>query len=96
MNISAFFYFFNLIWASSRIVFSRGLEKTAQFKVKSLPGISFLPSNWAGRLPVPGTKSGNDIFFWLFESEKPAYDDNLISMFDLRLGIHGMWYTNVV
>lgn len=81
MNIAAFLYFFNLLWASPTVVFSRGLgsQKTAHFKVDSLPGISSLPSSWAGRLPVPGAKDGNEIFFWLFESEKPAYDDNLIS-----------------
>jgi len=81
MNIPAFLYFFNLLWASPSVIFSRELQKTAQFKVHSLPGISSLPSSWAGRLPVPGTKNGNDIFFWLFESEKTAYDGNLISEF---------------
>ncbi|CAG8376452.1 unnamed protein product [Penicillium salamii] len=84
MNIPAFLYFFNLLWASPSVVLSRGVDRhnVAQFKVNSLPGISSLPSSWAGRLPVPGAKKGNEIFFWLFESEKPAYDDNLIIWFN--------------
>lgn len=83
MNIPAFLYFFNLLWASPSIVFTRGLDshKTAPFRVESLPGISSLPPSWAGRLPVPGAKKGNDIFFWLFESENLVHDDNLISEF---------------
>lgn len=90
MNIPAFLYFFNLLWASPSVVLSRGVDRhnVAQFKVNSLPGISSLPSSWAGRLPVPGAKKGNEIFFWLFESEKPAYDDNLISKF------HGGYWRN--
>ncbi|KAJ5339158.1 hypothetical protein N7452_005886 [Penicillium brevicompactum] len=84
MNIPAFLYFFNLLWASPSIVFTRGLDypQAAPFKVESLPGISSLPPSWAGRIPVPGAKKGNDIFFWLFESEKPVYDDNLIIWFN--------------
>lgn len=90
MNIPAFLYFFNLLWASPSVVLSRGVDRhnVAQFKVNSLPGISSLPSSWAGRLPVPGAKKGNEIFFWLFDSEKPAYDDNLISKF------HGGYWRN--
>jgi hypothetical protein len=29
-------------------------------------------------MPVPGAEEGNSFFFWLFETEDAAYDDNLI------------------
>lgn len=82
MNIPALLYFFNALWAAPGLVLSRGtgLYDTSQFRVHSLPGVSDLPSSWAGRLPVPGTDNGNEIFFWLFQAEQPEYDDNLISM----------------
>lgn len=51
-----------------------------RFRVKSLPDSPSLPSNWAGQIPIPGTEDGNALFFWLFETEDKAYDDNLISM----------------
>jgi carboxypeptidase D len=86
MNISAFLYFFNLLWATPSVVFSRGLEKNTQFKVDSLPGIASLPASWAGRLQVPGAESGNEIFFWLFGSETLTYDENLISTYELGKG----------
>ncbi|CAG8078309.1 unnamed protein product [Penicillium olsonii] len=83
MNIPALLYFFNLLWTAPSVVLSRGAgAKAAQFKVHSLPGIASLPSSWAGRIPVPGAKAGNEIFFWLFETEQPAYEDNLIIWFN--------------
>lgn len=54
----------------------------SQSKVHSLPELpenSPLPTSWAGRLPVPDVEEGNSLFFWLFETEDSAYDDNLIS-----------------
>lgn len=56
----------------------------SQFKVDSLPGGPPLPPSWAGRLPVPGAKPGNALFFWLFEAEDAINDDNLISRFCIR------------
>lgn len=84
MNLAAILYFLNALWAIPGLVFSRGIGSynTSRFEVHSLPGVSDLPSSWAGRLPVPGTQDGNEIFFWLFKAEQPAYDDNLISKSD--------------
>lgn len=81
MSLSSIFYFFHVLWAIPNFVFSRqtGSPSVSQFEVTSLPDSPSLPSSWAGRLPVPGAEAGNDIFFWLFESEEDAYDDNLIS-----------------
>lgn len=81
MNISALLYFFHVLWATPGFVFSRGMGSynTERFEVHTLPGVSDLPPSWAGRLPVPGAEDGNEIFFWLFQSEQPAYDDNFIS-----------------
>ncbi|KAF7713196.1 Carboxypeptidase [Penicillium ucsense] len=70
--------FFAQIWWS---IVARFFPKTPfnpQYLVQSLPEAPPLPTSWAGRLPVPGRVEGNDIFFWLFESEIPVYDDNLI------------------
>ncbi|KAL3485961.1 Alpha/Beta hydrolase protein [Aspergillus germanicus] len=55
---------------------------TSQFKVHSLPGNPALPPSWAGRLPIPNTAPGNALFFWLFQTEDPAYDDNLLIWFN--------------
>ncbi|KAJ5787208.1 Peptidase S10 serine carboxypeptidase [Penicillium paradoxum] len=84
MNIPALLYFLNALWTVPGLIFSRetGTYNTSRFEVHSLPGVSDLPPSWAGRLPVPGTKDGNDIFFWLFQTEQPAYDDNLIIWFN--------------
>ncbi|PYI34880.1 putative serine carboxypeptidase [Aspergillus indologenus CBS 114.80] len=56
----------------------------SQFQVHSLPGVpsSSLPTSWAGRIPVPETEPGNSLFFWLFQAEDPAQDDNLIIWFN--------------
>jgi hypothetical protein len=53
----------------------------SQFEVSSLPDSPTLPRSWAGRLPIPDTEEGNSIFFWLFEAQDHAYDENLISVF---------------
>lgn len=81
MNLAGFLYLFQIILSVPNFVFSRaiGSSKTSRFEVRSLPDSPALPTSWAGRLPVPGGKNGNDIFFWLFETENIAYDDNLIS-----------------
>lgn len=81
MNLAGFLYFFQIILSVPDFVFSRaiGSSKASQFEVRSLPDSPALPTSWAGRLPVPGAENGNDIFFWLFETEISAYDDNLIS-----------------
>lgn len=82
MNLESIFYFFQLVWAVPSFVLSRGSSASnldiSQFRVRSAPDSPALPKNWAGRLPVPGALIGNDIFFWLFEAENAAYDDNLI------------------
>lgn len=80
MNLSAILSFFHVLWAVPLILesSSRSADIT-RFEVQSLPGSPSLPRSWAGRLPVPYTKDGNEMFFWLFEAEDPAYDDNLIS-----------------
>lgn len=53
----------------------------SEFEVRHLPGSHSLPRSWAGRLPVPDMPEGNALFFWLFETEDPVYDDNLIIWF---------------
>ncbi|KAK2763957.1 hypothetical protein FQN54_009576 [Arachnomyces sp. PD_36] len=53
-------------------------QSASDFEVSSLPNSPSLPKSWAGRLPVPGTEPGNTLFFWLFEAEESAYDDNFI------------------
>ena len=97
MNISALLYFFQILWAAPGFVRLRGIGSynTSQFEVHALPGVSDLPSSWAGRLPVPGTEDGNEIFFWLFQSEQPAFDDNLISESDWE-GYAKVMVNNVV
>ncbi|KAJ5711565.1 Peptidase S10 serine carboxypeptidase, partial [Penicillium malachiteum] len=79
MNLAAIFYLVQLLRAIPRTVFSRPSLSlnTSQFLVHSLPGSPALPTSWAGRLPIPERK-GNEIFFWLFDAEDAAYDDNLI------------------
>lgn len=88
MNLAGLFYFFQILWAVPSFVFSRDAHgnssNVSQFEVRSLPDSPALPSSWAGRLPVPGAPKGNGIFFWLFEAEEAAYDDNLISEYFYR------------
>jgi hypothetical protein len=81
MNLAGIIHFFQIVLSLPNSVFNQaiGLSKTSQFEVRSLPDSPALPTSWAGRLPVPGAKTGNDIFFWLFEAEDAAYDDNFIS-----------------
>lgn len=81
MDLAVMLYVLQIVWTAGGL-FSR--SKTAQFAVHDLPNSPSLPSSWAGRLPVPGTKGGNALFFWLFQTEDPAYDDNLISEFCLK------------
>ncbi|KAF5859044.1 hypothetical protein ETB97_003425 [Aspergillus alliaceus] len=54
----------------------------SQFEIRTLPDSSPLPLSWAGRLPVPETPAGNSLFFWLFQAEDPAYDENFIIWFN--------------
>lgn len=74
-------YVLQVLW-TVRGLFSQ--SKTAQFEVHGLPDSPSLPTSWAGQLPVPGTEDGNALFFWLFQAEDPAYDDNLISECGLK------------
>jgi hypothetical protein len=60
----------------------------SQFEVLSLPDSPTLPRSWAGPLPIPDTEKGNSIFFWLFEAQDPAYDENLISVFSHPAVLH--------
>jgi hypothetical protein len=77
MNIAPFLFFFQLLRLIPNLSFFNS-AKVSRFEVRSLPDSPALPANWAGRLPVPGRKDGNEIFFWLFEAENKAYDDTLI------------------
>lgn len=83
MNIVLFYYLFQVLWAIPTLVLSHtATYSNSSFQVSTLPDSPALPTSWAGRLPVPG-RQGNEIFFWLFEAEVPAYDENLISTFNL-------------
>ncbi|KAJ5759725.1 Peptidase S10 serine carboxypeptidase [Penicillium odoratum] len=77
MNIALFYYLFQVFCAIPTTVLSHAPSSNSLFQVSSLPDSPTLPTSWAGRLPVPG-RQGNEIFFWLFEAEEPAYDENLI------------------
>ncbi|KAL3468324.1 Alpha/Beta hydrolase protein [Aspergillus heterothallicus] len=74
----------SLLAISCLFCFSQTLASPdiSQFKVHSLPDNPALPPSWAGRLPVPNTAEGNALFFWLFQTEDPAYDDNLLIWFN--------------
>ncbi|KAJ5304836.1 uncharacterized protein N7443_004496, partial [Penicillium atrosanguineum] len=84
MNLAGIIYFFQVVLSLSNRVFNRsiGSSRTSHFEVRSLPDSPALPTSWAGRLPVLGAKTGNDIFFWLFEAEDSAYDHELIIWFN--------------
>jgi hypothetical protein len=60
----------------------------SEFEVPSLPDSPTLPRSWAGRLSIPDTEKGNSIFFWLFEAQDPAYDENVISAFPHPAFLH--------
>ncbi|PGH27498.1 hypothetical protein AJ80_00739 [Polytolypa hystricis UAMH7299] len=62
----------------SPVVSRNASLNASQFEVKSLPGANFLSPSWAGLILVFGTADGNSLFFWLFEAENRAYDDNLV------------------
>lgn len=82
MDIATLYTFLYALWAVPTVLFSnagRSSTEISQFKVHSLPDTAQLPPSWAGRFPVPEIEEGNDLFFWLFETEDPAYDENLIS-----------------
>ena len=81
MNLAGIIYFFQVVLSLPNFVLNRltASSKTSEFEVRSLPDGPALPTSWAGRLPVLGAKTGNDIFFWLFGAEDPAYDDEFIS-----------------
>lgn len=51
------------------------LDPDAQrYAVGQLPNVSFqMPTSWAGQLSVPG-RGDDQLFFWLFQSEKPSAD----------------------
>ncbi|KAL2852847.1 Alpha/Beta hydrolase protein [Aspergillus pseudoustus] len=76
---------FSSLWTISCLLFfslTHAAPDISRFKVVSLPGNPALPPSWAGRLPVPNTEEGNALFFWLFQTEDPAYDDNLLIWFN--------------
>ncbi|KAJ5763812.1 Peptidase S10 serine carboxypeptidase [Penicillium manginii] len=84
MNLLGMVYFFHFLWAVPVLFFSKATRGSdiSRFEVNSLPGSPSLPTSWAGRLPVPGTQKGNNLFFWLFKTEDVAYDDDLIIWFN--------------
>lgn len=89
MNLIGVLLFFQVLWALPGHLLSREtrslgshLVNASQFYVPSLPDSPPLPSSWAGRLAVPGAPKENEIFFWLFDTEDPFYDDDLISKLD--------------
>ncbi|KAJ5673856.1 Carboxypeptidase [Penicillium macrosclerotiorum] len=84
MDLTAFFFFFQHLWSISNMVLSRSASssQTSRFEVHSLPNSPSLPTSWAGRLPVLGADPGNEIFFWLFQPEDPARDEDLIIWFN--------------
>lgn len=58
-----------------------------QYAVTGLPDVHYtLPSSWAGQIAVPGTED-DALFFWLFQTEVPAYSDRLISMPDFSFSL---------
>ncbi|KAJ5485019.1 Carboxypeptidase [Penicillium diatomitis] len=77
MTMTAVLFFAQIWWSIAARFFPKS-PFNSQYLVQSLPEAPPLPTSWAGRLPVPGRVEGNDIFFWLFESESPVYDENLI------------------
>lgn len=82
MNIAALLSGLQALWAAPVSLATRvdqASSSISQFEVHSLPGAPSLPPSWAGRLPVPDVEEGNSMFFWLFQAEDSAYDDNLIS-----------------
>lgn len=82
MNLATFLSRLHVLWttlASLAAWADQVPSSISQFEVHSLPGAPFLPPSWAGRLPVPDVEDGNSFFFWLFEAEDSAYDNNLIS-----------------
>ncbi|RAL09011.1 putative serine carboxypeptidase [Aspergillus homomorphus CBS 101889] len=85
MNLAVIYSLINTLWALPTIFRSilphRHLD-IAQFEVYSLPGAPSLPTSWAGRIPVPDTEPGNSLFFWHFQAEDIAHDDNLIIWFN--------------
>jgi hypothetical protein len=78
MNIAPLLFFIQLLWSIPNLPIFK-TANASRFEVRSLPDSPALPANWAGRLPVPGRKDGNEVFFWLFEAENKAYDDTFIS-----------------
>ncbi|KAJ6002675.1 Peptidase S10 serine carboxypeptidase [Penicillium sp. IBT 35674x] len=78
MNVVLFYYLFQVLWEIPTLVLSHtATYSNFSFQVSNLPDSPALPTSWAGRLPVPD-RQGNEIFFWLFDAEEKAYDDNLI------------------
>ena len=84
MHLAALLAGFHALWTVpaslvSRMDHTHPPSNISQFEVHSLPNSPSLPPSWAGRIPVPDVEESNSLFFWLFEAEDPAYDDNLIS-----------------
>lgn len=50
-----------------------------KYAVGDLLDITYkLPSSWAGQIAIPGAEN-DAFFFWLFEAEKGAHSEDLIS-----------------
>lgn len=83
MNLVDFLYLFQVLRAIRGFFLPQGNHQSnaSQFSVSSLPDSPPLPLSWAGRLSVPGAQEGNEMFFWLFDAEDPAYDDHLIGSY---------------
>lgn len=85
MYLAALLAGFHAFWTIPTALLSRPDRSSsgiAQFEVHSIPELpenSSLLASWAGRLPVSNVEDGNALFFWLFQTEDVAYDDNLIS-----------------
>ncbi|KAL5342574.1 Alpha/Beta hydrolase protein [Aspergillus crustosus] len=72
----------SLIFVLSIFCLTYGAPDISNFRVDSLPDGPSLPPSWAGRLPVPHAEPDNALFFWLFQAEDTAHDDDLIIWFN--------------
>lgn len=58
------------------------------YAVGAMPSVTYsLPSSWAGQIGIPDT-ADDKLFFWLFETEIPSQNDNLISNLPLGFDRH--------
>src|SRR6266498_5331227 len=80
MNLILLFSPVSIAWA---VLFSTliqaSLNPVGQYQVHELPLVSSLPPSWAGRIAVPDSTNGDQLFFWLFRAEDETNDENFIS-----------------